>query len=258
MKDKRADPFFIGWGKKLPKGYARFLALVVAVMIGMAAGAAFSIATTVNDPGDGHFEWGAGEQHFAGIITTRPYPVLHVPGREGGEPRAVMLSGEGKRGVQDISEPFDGKAVEATGILLKRGTIDMLQVGGAIGLLPADSADAASLDGFAPPAPISLGRYRLSGEICDGKCYQGAMRPGSGLAHKACANLCLIGGVPPVFVSSSAVEGSQYFLLSDPDGGPLPDAMYDLMALYIDVEGEIERRGDLFVFRADLSTARIR
>ena len=83
------------------------------------------------------------------------------------------------------------------------------------------------------------------------------MRPGRGLAHKACANLCVAGGVPPVFVSSQPVEGSEFLMISGPDGGPIPDALYDLMAQYIQIEGQITRHGDLLVFAMDADTAEV-
>jgi hypothetical protein len=156
-----------------------------------------------------------------------------------------MLAGQGKRGVLDRAAPLDGKLVQAKGIILKRGDLDMLQLqGGANGLSGAEG------DGAVPGA-TPLGRWKLAGEICDGKCLAGAMRPGTGLAHKACANLCLAGGVPPVFVSSQPVEGSQYLLLADADGGPLPDWLYDQTAIFLSIEGDIERRGDLLIFRVD-------
>jgi len=83
------------------------------------------------------------------------------------------------------------------------------------------------------------------------------MRPGRGLSHKACANLCIDGGAPPVFVSTAPVDGASFFLLADPDGNPLPDSHYDLVALMIEVEGDVERRDNLLVFKIDVSTAKV-
>ena len=102
-----------------------------------------------------------------------------------------------------------------------------------------------------------LGRWKLAGEICDGKCLAGAMRPGRGLAHKACANLCLLGGVPPVFVSTQEVDGSEFLLITGPDGDALPKSAYDYVAQFITVEGDVERRGDLLVFRMDPDTLEV-
>jgi len=112
---------------------------------------------------------------------------------------------------------------------------------------------AADGDG-ALPVVEDLGRWKLAGEICDGKCLAGAMRPGRGLAHKACANLCVAGGVPPVFVSSQPVEGSEFLMISGPERAEIPDAVYDFMAQFISVEGHISRHGDLLVFAMDPET----
>ncbi len=83
------------------------------------------------------------------------------------------------------------------------------------------------------------------------------MRPGTGIAHKACANLCLNGGIPAVFVSTAPVEGSEFFLLSDLEGNPIDEALQRFVAARIQVDGQIERRGDLLVFKVDLETAEI-
>ncbi|MDX5592409.1 hypothetical protein [Pseudovibrio sp. SPO723] len=249
----KPDPFFIGWAKKPPKLLQGFLFFVSAVLVGGAAGVAFSIGASVPDPGNGTFLWSAGYQTMTGVVEAKPYPVLRLPPSEpGGEPRALLLSGVGKRGVQGLAGPLNGKQVDAGGVLLKRGTIEMLQVGGQVKLRAAETP----LNSFEPQPAEDLGRWRLSGEVCDGKCYVGAMRPGVGLAHKACANLCLIGGVPPVFVSTSPVDGSSFFLLADAQGNPVPEDLYDLTALFISLEGEIERRDDLLIFKADLTTAK--
>ena len=76
-----------------------------------------------------------------------------------------------------------------------------------------------------------LGSWRLTGEICDGKCSLGVMRPGNKAAHKACANVCLIGGVPPVFITTTPVLGTQYLLMGDPQNHALPDALRDYVAI---------------------------
>ena len=131
------------------------------------------------------------------------------------------------------------------GVILERGTLDMLQLrGGKRGLKAAGGQGEAV-------APVPLGRWRLAGEICDGKCLVGAMRPGRGIAHKACANLCLIGDIPPVFVSTQPVEGSEFLLILDEDGGPMPASVYDRVAQFISLEGDVTRHGDMLVLKMD-------
>ncbi|WP_174826197.1 hypothetical protein [Ruegeria arenilitoris] len=99
--------------------------------------------------------------------------------------------------------------------------------------------------------------WRLAGEICDGKCLASAMRPGRGIAHKACANLRLIGDIPPVFVSTKPVDGSEFLMVVDQDGGPLPGTAYDYFTRYISLEGEVVRHGDLLVLRIDAGTTEV-
>jgi hypothetical protein len=161
-----------------------------------------------------------------------------------------MLSSGAKRGLGPRGEPLDGQIVQARGIVLERGSLDMLQVQGrADALTPVENAPDR-------PATVTedLGRWRLTGEICDGKCLAGAMRPGRGLAHKACANLCLIGGVPPVFVSTQPVEGSEFLMLGGNGASDRPQALLDIVGEYVTLDGQVERRGDLLIFTPDLES----
>ncbi len=247
MTAPKPEPFFLGWSKKLPKGLRRFVPFLAVSLVLLFGGAGFLIGATQNDPGDGAFRWDYGRQTLTGVMVAEPYPVVYVVASErypAGRP--LLLSGPGKRGVQQRADPLDGQLVEISGIPLQRGTLDMVQLrGGEAGLKAAEGENAGA------PETVSLGRWRLTGEICDGKCYAGAMRPGSGLAHKACANLCLIGGVPPIFVSTGPVEGHSFFLMAGPDGGPITEAILTDTAVLVEIEGEIERRGELLVFRID-------
>lgn len=68
----------------------------------------------------------------------------------------------------------------------------------------------------------------------------------------ACANLCMHGGIPPVFVT---YEGSDlggeatYFLLADPDGKPIDPALLDYTSLAVTLSGDVEKRGDLHILK---------
>ncbi len=243
-------PFFIGWAKP-PRALRGFLMACAVIGIAGFAGLALAIGGARPDPGPGAFRFDWGEQTFEGVLMAAPYPTVTVI--EGSERVAaghtIMLAGQGKRGVQPAAAMLDGQRVRAKGVVLKRGDLDMLQAaGGQNGLQAVDGAAPEVVD-------TPLGRWRLTGEVCDGKCLAGAMRPGTGLAHKACANLCIYGGAPPVFVSTGPVEGSAFLLLADPAGGPVGDALYDLVARMVRLEGDVVRRGDLLIFRTDLATA---
>lgn len=253
----REAPFFIGWAS-LPAALAVPLTFVAAALIAGFAALAFGLGASTGDPGSGGFDWAAGRQEMAGVVQARPYPILRLPPSEA-HPRghAVMLAGVGKVGAQAPAAPLDGKAATAAGFLIKRGDLDMLQLVGPEGLVAAE-APAAAVPTIAPPPATPLGRYRLVGELCDGKCYAGAMRPGTGLAHKACANLCLAGGLPLVFVSTGPVEGQIFFLVGDAAGGePAAEDYRDLVARLVEIEADVERVDDLLVLKTDLKTARL-
>lgn len=253
---KTHDDFFVGYIRGVPRGSRTLILLVTLAFVGAMAGAGYFVSATQPDPGPGRFIF----QHktFTGILEAAPYPLVRIaPNEEYPNGHTLLLAGQGKRGMQEQAAPLAGQVVDVGGVLLKRGTIDMLQVGRRVPL-------QASADGIGEDARnamdlsvTDLGTWRLTGEICDGKCYVGAMRPGTGIAHKACANLCLNGGVPAVFVSTAPVEGSEFFLLSDQDGNPIGVELQTYVAARVQVDGQIERRGDLMVFKVDLSTVEV-
>ncbi|MEO1678741.1 MAG: hypothetical protein AAFU80_11365 [Pseudomonadota bacterium] len=246
--NEKTEPFFIGWAAP-PAALRPFLISFAISALAFAAILGWLVAATQPDPGDGAFR---GPTEVVGTLVLDPYPVVHVEQSEGFDPGdALILSGPGKIGVRERSAAFDGQRVTVRGARLLRGDLTGLQLrGNASGLEAAE--------GPVVPVPVEdLGRWRLTGEICDGKCLMGAMRPGTGLAHRACANLCIAGGVPPVFVSTAPAAGAEFFLMAGPDGGPVPEDVFRHTALLVEVEGHLERHGTLAVFRLDPETLRL-
>jgi hypothetical protein len=231
-------PFFVGWSSRSAVPLLRFLALVLLTLLAGFGVLAFALGVTVDDPGGGNF---AGDKAITGVLLADPYPMIVTDG----DHHTILLSGGGKRGVQAEARPLDRQHVHATGAGVKRGDRDMLLVDQ---LQPAQGEAVV-------PVRESLGTWRLTGEICDGKCSLGVMRPGNRATHKACANVCLIGGVPPVFITTTPVLGTRYLLLGDPQNQALPDALRDYVAITTKMEGTLERIGDALVFRTDVTKA---
>ena len=219
----------------------------IGLVLGFAV-ASFAISATQDDPGRAF----APGVNLRGVIFAKPYPHLRTaPSKKYPQGRTLALSIRfGKRGVVPIAKRLNGQIVNVRGAVTRRGDTEMLQTTRRI-------RKAKNQAPIALTKTVDLGRWRLSGEVCDGKCLVGAMNPGRGLAHKACANLCIAGGVPPIFVTEKKVEGSQFMLLAGPDGGPLPKKLYDKVGLFITVEGRLERRGNLLIFRVDLDKAEV-
>lgn len=236
-------PFFVGWAAGSARPIAGFLVAWVLVLLAGAGGLALALGSRVDDPGNGEF---LGDRVYTGVLVEHPYPLLVVPpDAEHPAGHAVVMSGGGKRGVQPEAAGLGGRLVRASGTLVHRGDVDMLLVE----QLKAVEGAAASVE------PVDLGRWRVVGEICDGKCVSGVMRPGQGLSHKACANVCLLGGVPPILVTTQPVAGSIFLLMGDPDGRALPDAFRDHVGVPRRMDGTVQRIGDLLVFRTDVTKA---
>ncbi len=241
--------FFVGY-LPVPQGLKRWLIVVSVLLVAGFSAAGLTMGVAQDDPGPGAFRFDYGRQTVTGVIELTPYPLVRVTeGNDRIKPgTTLMLAGQGKSSVDARAIPLEGQLAQVSGVVLQRGTLNMLQLrGGENGL--------SAVEGASPEQETqALGRWKLAGEICDGKCLAGAMRPGTGLAHKACANLCLLGGIPPVFVSSQPVDGSEFLLVTGPKGTELPNSLYDQVGSYITIEGVVERRGDLLVFSVDPST----
>jgi hypothetical protein len=245
---KRDPGFFVGYFSKVPAPLAVFSLAVGALLVGAFAALALVVGTKVDDPNPARSTF-APDQTVTGIYQAEPYPMLRAaPDAEHPQGRTVLLSGDGKRGAQEAAKAFAGQAVTISGFGLKRGAMDMVivdTIGAAKDVLLAE-----------PVAAVPLGRWRLSGEVCDGKCVAGAMKPGTGLAHKGCANLCIVGGLPPLLVTEKPVEGSSFMLLASETGGPLAVGTWEnTVARPVILEGALSRVGDLLVFKVDWKKA---
>ena len=231
------SPFFVGWSPRSALPLLGFLFTILVTVVAGFGALAFGLSATADDPGGGGF---AGDKDMIGVMIADPYPMIVTDAGH-----TVLLSGGGKRGVQEQARPLDGKRVHATGAGVKRGDRDLLLV---------DRLEAAPGEASVPVRQ-PLGSWRLTGEICDGKCALGVMRQGNKPAHKACANVCLTGGVPPVFVTTTPVLGTRYLLMGDPGNHALPDAFRDHTGVIRRIDGILERVGDALIFRADVRYA---
>lgn len=249
---QKDTPFFVGY-LPLPKDLRGFTAIASLALIVLFFGAGILIGATQDAPEEAGFRFDFGRQTVQGVVELTPYPIIRVTEGNDRIPagKTLMLSAAGKSGVDMRAMGLEGQIAEVSGTVLERGTIDMMQLrGGRNGI--------SLTDGTAPAQTTEpLGRWKLAGEICDGKCLYGAMRPGRGLAHKACANLCITGDVPPVFVSTQPVEGSEFMLITGPGMSRLPKEAYDFVGQFVTLEGDLERRGDLLVLRLDTATIEV-
>jgi hypothetical protein len=249
------DEFFIGWLPP-PERYVRILRPVIVILLVVAGATSATVAFLQRDPGRG--QWDADNpQTFDGIVYTRPYAMIRVPGENPGDPpRTMLLVEEGKFGALLRAEPFvqgrvEGQAVRVSGTILHRDGRWMLELAkGDAGMRRLIAEEERALPPLGWPAPQVLAeQVTIKGEIIDPKCYMGAMKPGGGKTHKACAMLCISGGVPPMLVTRDSRGEETFYLLVTNEGGEANERVLPFVGDPVEVSGQVDRDGDLLVLR---------
>lgn len=243
------DEFYIGWQDKAAPGIGRTVRRAVVVILLLALLAPIAFAVSQRMIGNSVFEWGV-EKSFSGVFRATPYPHLLVarPGNAGGQTEfsTYYLVNRWKFGLpEDVISAFDGKAVKLKGTLIYRGNQTMIET------MPEWIEPDSGATPLALPATVSLGRQTLIGEIVDSKCFLGVMNPGQLTPHRACAIRCISGGVPPVLLVRQEDAPAIYFLLVSAEGRAVNQQVLNLVAEPVEINGEVERQGELLILRAD-------
>jgi hypothetical protein len=226
---KPQDRFFIGWSADLAEPTRRGLMLASAGLVlgGAALGAGLGLGAPASGPGF----WDQGRK-VALTGTIYPEPYLHLLTEDLGPGlRTVLLGGAGKdRITVRPALTFTGAAV--TGTLIERGEHAMMAVEG---VYPDPSPGRVS-----PGPETDFGEVVLTGEILDAKCWFGAMRPGYGKTHKACAALCAAGGLPLAFCETGrCAEGKAGLLFLNHRGQAFGPEIISLVADPVMIRGRI-------------------
>ncbi len=268
-KSRRDGAFFVGY-LPMPVALTKFywpLTLLLLVACGFAG---YWLAAAQKPTGPAI--WQPTTTTMQGVLTLKPYPVLHriatagksgesggkssesggKSGESGGKSgesggwESILLVGQGKHAAAAITARLDGQMVAITGRLIQRGRWRMLEI--------ADmDADVAPIDAtpLAPPAVTALGAIDLRGEIVDSKCFLGVMKPGAGGVHKACAEVCLRGGIPPILVAADAQNQHFGYLLTRADGESAATWLATFAAITVRASGQLQQLGDLLFIKLD-------
>ncbi len=250
------EEMFIGWAKA-PAVDRRFLLSALPAGLAASAGGSWLIASQLDDPGAGAWHTNATHQ-VSGVLTNHPYPMIRLADtRAPFGMRTVLVVAQGKCTSGLALENVSGQTVEASGVLIQRKDRQMLEVPLTLGdWLTVADASVENAQYLIAPEMESLGRAQLSGTIMDSKCFFGVMRPGRGKTHKACASLCIRGGIPPSFWARTRDGRESVLLMTDARGNAMPMDILPFVADSVEAEGEIVRVGDLLQFRADANAYR--
>lgn len=80
----------------------------------------------------------------------------------------------------------------------------------------------------------------FTGEIVDSKCWLGVMNPGEHTVHRACARLCIRGGIPAMLVYLEADGSTHHALVSVPGNIPFPDRLLSYVARPVRMRGVLQ------------------
>lgn len=245
---KNRDAFFVGWSNDISRVDRRFVLGAGAALIAGGAGLGAAVGRLQNAPGDGAWNQGA-VRTWTGLLLANPYPMLRTLDL-GDDPRTAFLSTSGKTAVR-LPPQLIGQQVTITASLIARGDHAMLAVVDAGNWIAPLAEPPATPLALAPER--DLGRAALVGEILDAKCWFGAMRPGYGQTHKACATLCARGGLPLAFCTENCgVSEAPLFL--DERGHPHARAILPYVADPVFVIGRRVQVGDVTQFRASIAS----
>ena len=241
---------YVGYVARAPEWVRRFVRpwLLTSVTVGLAAAVLFAAS-------QGRFAPSLYEylnfRSFTGTVITSPYPMLLVdrPGEQLAPAAPVSawpLTVFGKIDVEPAVEAFEGQRVELEAELIYRGGQTMVQL--------SDKPLRAASGGVAADTTLEpIGEITAVGEIVDSKCYLGVMKPGRDKPHRACASLCIRGGVPPMLlVEEEGGAQRTYFLMSSAGEGN-GEELLDLIAEPVRVTGTEYQLGDMRFIAADRS-----
>ncbi|HBY62215.1 MAG TPA: hypothetical protein DEH78_20535 [Solibacterales bacterium] len=178
------------------------------------------------------FEFGV-FRDYEGDLIEWPYPALIAA-----DGSRYLLVAAGKHGAGGLVRGLDGRRVTLRGSLIERGPDRMLEI---------ESAPRRGVASSPRPQPVELGRFRLTGEIVDSKCFLGVMNPGQGKVHRDCAVRCISGGIPPaLFVAGETGAGRLLLLTGVPVRELLP-----IVGQRVTIEGTLLRDGPHWILRRE-------
>ena len=253
---KNQDEFYIGWDEKASPSFGRRARLSSILLVLAAPIVAFVLAASQAPFDEASFEFG-NLRDFEGVVRLLPHPVLEVDTPSGVVDHWLLVA-VGKHGAGEQMADYEGQRVRLRGTLIYRGS----EAGPALRTMVEvveGSVERVSNAGLATDAGmdmprVSLGRHTLRGEIVDSKCWLGVMKPGDGKAHRACASLCIRGGIPPLVAVRDGDVVVRQLLILGSGGEAVNDRILHAVAEPISITGEVFVSGDVWTLHADLDT----
>ena len=247
---KERDNFFIGY-QKIPNRERRLLLTTIPLLIAAIGGFGGLIAARQKKPEAA--TWGARAISLRGQLVKEPYPYLLVPNHYSPSGYdTVFLVKQGKHGAHQLVNELDEKYVTVSGKLLTRHDVRYNYLFEAL----SEVSTLRKNINIATTKVKELGTHKLRGRIIDSKCHFGVMRPSMGMTHKACASLCVRGGIPPIFVPQATTLNRVVLTTVMEDKANIEHILPYMLDL-IEVEGKLSAVNNHYIFQINPATINV-
>lgn len=236
------DPFYVGYESRAPAAYARVVRRAVVPVFAASGLLAAALAAWQGPFSTAVFEYGI-ESTIVGTLALDPLPHLLVAEEQQPALGSYLLVQPGKHGFD--ANHSHGSRVRITGSVIYNSLGRMIEVHSV--------EDGEPGPPYVEPRFEDLGRVVVEGEIVDAKCWLGVMKPGRKKTHRACASLCIRGGIPAMLLAE--VDGRARALVLVPEAGrSVGSDLLDRLAEPVRIDGRLSRRANLWFLHYDPSS----
>ncbi|NOU61398.1 hypothetical protein [Marinifilum caeruleilacunae] len=253
------NEFYIGYINKLPKQTAKTIKKSIFVLIFVFVASGVVIALHHQKVSNSKFELGQ-LSTIEGYYFNEPVPMIKL--LEGKDIhgnhifKSIPLVNYAKFGVEELVGIYEeenkislqGKKVKIVGTYLYDDGKALFELTKrAESILEVSSLNDPAIKEMIQPKIEKLGVNSIKGEIVDSKCYFGAMRPGFGKTHRACAVRCISGGIPPVLAATNYSGEVNYFLIRGSEKEAINKEVLPYVAEPVRLTGELVKIDDWMV-----------
>lgn len=244
--DEQRDPFYVGY-LPAPRKHRGAMMLVIILVMVWACFASLLFVLAQRSPGEAVWDI-SNERTWTGLLIEDPYPMLVTADD------TLLVVSMGKLGAHNQLASFFSTQVTITGYELQREGRRMIELSPG-SIRPVLIADQTPIT--RPELEIiDESAHTYIGEIIDGKCYLGAMKPGDGFAHRACAVLCLTGGLPPMFAPQHTRGAQALPLILYDNAAHIPEDLHAFVACPVEFEARAARIGSVPVLVVETGSIR--
>ncbi len=249
---KPATPFFIGWSPINPLPILRTSTLFAFGLGFISLGIAVGFISNTKHNSISSYDY-VNLKEVKGQLISYPFPAIRtIDGNDKGNLiiKTYPLVNDSKFGANGIVDSIkktyntDQFLTVIEGAEIKRNNTSSLELSNG-----RMSVKVLNKDIGIPKGDLKkIKDTTLLGEIIDPKCYLGAMNPGEGKPHRACAILCIGGGIMPMLRFKGSDQIMHYAVLMGSGGERINQQVLKYVAEPVRITGALYRFDNWFVF----------